>query len=356
MRKLNILWLICVQIFLFGCSETVVKWEDEWHYIGVSEGKRGVQNYQISSDPSGADVVVDGKFVGRTPIELKLEYDNKSISFKRNKVEIKGDSKKILDEKIRSDDFPQTTAYVVALNKSGYHRAMVAVSVPSETDSVKINLLKKDNITNIRSVFEIDARKEYYPDVERIIAKYSVRSGVSGLKSYSKWPKDPVKLEGGLDVYKQEFHFTVGDSDDFDELVSAMKEMALSRNFVFNILDANFRAKFATNDLGARLDIVLRGSVRPGAELFLMENGSPVPVSSYVDKSGSFAIPIRLHRDARYVYLISMFKGILPVYKMVSVNGSGEKEISEKEFLSSFGLTKKKLFSMLRKESAVSKP
>ncbi len=55
----------------------------------------------VKSDPIGAEVILNGYFVGKTPIEIKFDekqYNFLSISksgFKRQRVELKGIDKEI---------------------------------------------------------------------------------------------------------------------------------------------------------------------------------------------------------------------------------------------------------------------
>ena len=55
----------------------------------------------VKSDPMGAEVILNGYFVGKTPVEIKIDekqYNFISISksgFKRQRVELKGIDKEI---------------------------------------------------------------------------------------------------------------------------------------------------------------------------------------------------------------------------------------------------------------------
>ena len=55
----------------------------------------------VKSDPAGAEVILNGYFVGKTPVEIKIDekqYNFLSISksgFKRQRVELKGVDKEI---------------------------------------------------------------------------------------------------------------------------------------------------------------------------------------------------------------------------------------------------------------------
>ena len=61
----------------------------------------GTKTILVKSDPSGAEVILNGYFVGKTPIEIKLDekqYNFLSISksgYKRQRVELKGIGKEI---------------------------------------------------------------------------------------------------------------------------------------------------------------------------------------------------------------------------------------------------------------------
>jgi hypothetical protein len=56
----------------------------------------------VKSDPTGAEVILNGYFVGKTPIEIKIDdkqYNFISItksSYKRQRVELKGVDKEIV--------------------------------------------------------------------------------------------------------------------------------------------------------------------------------------------------------------------------------------------------------------------
>ena len=55
----------------------------------------------VKSDPAGAEVILNGYFVGKTPLEIKMDekqYNFLSISksgYKRQRVELKGIDKEI---------------------------------------------------------------------------------------------------------------------------------------------------------------------------------------------------------------------------------------------------------------------
>jgi hypothetical protein len=55
----------------------------------------------VKSDPAGAEVILNGYFVGKTPVEIKIDekqYNFLSISkygYKRQRVELKGIDKEI---------------------------------------------------------------------------------------------------------------------------------------------------------------------------------------------------------------------------------------------------------------------
>ena len=55
----------------------------------------------VKSDPAGAEVILNGYFVGKTPVEIKIDekqYNFLSISksgYKRQRVELKGIDKEV---------------------------------------------------------------------------------------------------------------------------------------------------------------------------------------------------------------------------------------------------------------------
>lgn len=61
----------------------------------------GTRTILVKSDPSGAEVILNGYFVGKTPIEIKIDekqYNFLSISkssYKRQRVELKEINKEI---------------------------------------------------------------------------------------------------------------------------------------------------------------------------------------------------------------------------------------------------------------------
>lgn len=61
----------------------------------------GTKTILVKTDPSGAEVILNGYFVGKSPIEIKIDekqYNFISISksgYKRQRIELKGIDKEI---------------------------------------------------------------------------------------------------------------------------------------------------------------------------------------------------------------------------------------------------------------------
>jgi hypothetical protein len=144
LRKIAVLFII--SIVSFGCTYSRTSWGDwnswgEWKQTGNSE----YQHIQINSNPTGAEIYVDGNLVGTTPATINLNYP--VVKSERTKYQYEQRVPGVLEhflmaqqtttKSVSSEKEEQfktaSKSYAVEIRKEGYLPRKALVTIPGNT-------------------------------------------------------------------------------------------------------------------------------------------------------------------------------------------------------------------------------
>lgn len=329
--------LVALVIGASGC--TSVYWDKEWQYSGTRKGIPESQRLRVTSEPT-ATVKVNDEIKGETPLNVTLPYSKSVVTAVKNQYEKSFDgSIKVLNTQRDTEEIVQAAPYVFTFQAAGHHDLVMPVVIPTSSGTLHVRLSEAGIINDIECKLRIEARKEYFSAIERIIREHAVQS------KFTTVEEEPVQLEG-QNIYRQTFNLIVKDSIQFDALVNALLDEAKENHFVFDILDAKTEATFSTNVMDTGIEHIVRGRVRRGSVLFFIQHGNANRIAG-VDEDGRFAFRVRLSEGERYVFLVSKYKDILRVYKKVDVFSQQETEMTEDAFAKQMGITVEALRKMI---------
>lgn len=307
-----------------------VYWDDDWRLRSVRKGQARVQRLEVTSTPR-ALLHVDGKMIGMTPAELSLPYAADETDLVKHKYEdAAGKARRLVEEKTSTEALVKPTAHILQFQAQGYYDLYVPLTVPHEGDTVSVTLQRAGAIKKVRSTLRVEARKPYFPEIEKILHKYS-----KAPKLERKHP-EPVPDQHRL-YFRQVYSVHVENALKFDEMVFELRRLSRQKHFVFDIVDASFSADFSTNILEAGIQHVVSVTVRPGSVLYLSQEGKLSQLVQ-VGPRPEHSFPVRLKPGERHIYVASKFQppnaDPLVVYKEIDVFAQTQREIlAMKEFL-----------------------
>lgn len=335
--RVGLMFLIAAMLGASGC--TSVYWDKDWQYSGTQKDISQSQRLQVVSTPA-ATLTIDDQPKGETPLTVTLPYSKSVVTAVKNQYEKSfGGETRVINTQRQTDEIVQPKAYIFRFQAAGHHDLTIPVLVPYRTDTLNVTLNKAGIINNIECKIRVEARKEYFGAIERIITGHAVEG------KFTREEEEPVQLEG-QNIYRQTFNMIVKDSIMFDALVNALLDEAKKNRFVFDILDAKTEATFSTNVMDTGIEHVVRGRIRSGSILYFIQYNKPHIVEG-VQEDGRFAFKVRLSPDEKCVFLVSKYKDILRVYKKVDVFSQVETEMTEDMFAKEIGTTVDALRKMI---------
>jgi hypothetical protein len=317
---------------LAGCART--ESDERWVFDAIEPGLAREQAIGIVCDPP-ADLFVtapgDGaeRFAGRTPCSVTCRYAVAEVRLHRATHRTWfGIFRRETGRETRVEEVVQGASYLLRLTADRCASRVVPLDVPRPTHAFAVALEPSGAVKNIAAVLEIEARKEYFAEIEPVIASFERRGSPEGVKREHPEPVPTVK-----DLFAQTYTLVVEDSPRFDALVGALKDLATTKRFVFDVYDASLGAKFSSNVMNTEIEHIVRGRVRPGSELFVVRSGR-IEKKSTDPQTGAFSFSAAIHPEEQFVYFISRFrigKATLAVYKRMNVFTREEEEIGTAE-------------------------
>jgi hypothetical protein len=336
---------ICLALILFaGCSK--VYWDEDWQYQGTDPNVIRTQKIALDTVPSGAYVFVgeERELTGRTPLFISLEYRVvKTELVKRQYEEKSGGARTVLDTQVKPIETNVPAPHIITLTKDRYNDETRTLIVPLDKGKVIIPLHESGVIEDIACTLTIEARKEYFREIDRVIGPYAGADRVLGVEEKTEITPEDAKLETegseirrlneqGIRIFQ--YNIEVDDSRKYGDMVSGLRGLAKTRNFVFEIYNAEHGAKFTTNVLESGIKHLITGRRRTGARLYLAQSGRLKRIPETDFTMDRFQTEVVLKPGEREVYLISAFKkgkAVLLVYKHLDVFAQTEEEIEKEE-------------------------
>lgn len=343
---LNIVGICSTFILLAGCSK--VYWEEDWQYQRTDLNVLRTQEIALDSVPSGAYVFInqDHEPSGKTPLFIPFEYRMvRTELIKRQYEEKFGGTKTVLvlDTQFKPIETAVPTPYIVTLTKDGYNDKRETLTVPRDNAKITIKLRETGVIEDIACSLTIEAREKYLPEIDKVIGPYAgANRTLDKEEKMEVTPEDAETEEEEKEIQKLieqgirifQYNIRVDDSKKFEDMVSELRGLATTKNFVFEIYNAEYSTKFTTNVLKSGIKHVIAGRRRTGARLYLAQSGQLKMIPETDFTMDQFQTEVMLNPSERHVYLISAFKkgkAILLVYKQLDVFAQTEKEIEKEE-------------------------
>lgn len=240
--KKILLFLIIAIISFPGCSK--IYWEDKWIYDSFISFPQKQEVKIVSTPP--AFLWVDGKYAGKTPLDVELSYIVNQLNLKKQKVkESFGGQKEILDQEQKTENIMGTGKHTFHFKAPGFHDLFLplefSVKPGTVPESVKVSLQKKAVSDHIVSCsFKISAEKKDFDDIEKIISDHAITPEII------KNPGIPV-LVSDPDRYEQTFSMKLKDSNSFQSLIDTLYSHSKKRHIKLNASEFNIQAKLSTN-------------------------------------------------------------------------------------------------------------
>jgi hypothetical protein len=333
-------WVVCVGLFLAGCART--HHEESWTFDDVERGLPREQIVEITSEPPAelfvtAPGAAGEAHLGRTPCVITCKYAVAAVRLHRGTYETRlGLFRKELERETRTDEVVQASSYLLRLAADVCDDAILPLEVPRPTNALAVVLETSGAVKNITAVLEVEARKEYFAEIEPVIVSFERSRNAAAVQREHEEPVPTVK-----DLFAQKYTLVVQDSLKFDALVRALKKLATTKRFVFDVYEASLGAKFSSNVMNTEIEHVVRGRVRPGSELYVVQLGR-VEKKSTDPQTGAFSFNATIHPDEQSVYFLSRFrigKATLTVYKRMNLFTREEEEIGTvEEFCKAAGI------------------
>jgi len=316
--------LLGIVVIVSGCATQY--WDKDIKYEGVQRNIGREQTIHVSSTPT-AFLEVDGEKIGNTPVDVSLDYSVTKVKAAKYQYESSfGNPPRQIGEKRHDEEILLAAPHILRLEARGYYPLYKAVTAPLDSANLDLMLQKAGVlIPQIECELVVEARKEYFEEIERIIGDNTI-----GHK-FDRKLTEPEQI-AGLNIYRQEyFNLMVEDSIQFDKLVNEIQTMAEEKRFVFKILDAYFRGRFSTNVIDTGIEHIVKGQVRPGSLLFLVKDDQVTRIDA-VTENGMFRFSVRLDPDEKHVFLVSKYKEILVVFNRIDVYSQQQEELNAEEF------------------------
>lgn len=346
------LGVVLAAVVFCGCSRTY--WEKDWHYDRTDQRVEKLQSITVKSIPPKAYVFLGDSEEpkGQTPLPLSLGYRVVRTELVKHKYEKRFGHKAILGTQARAVETPVPTPYLVTLTRDGFLDERRIISVPLDGEELTVSLRKTGVIEDITCRLLIEARQQYFEEIDKVIGQFAgadrelgpdekaeITPGSGGMLDSRR---TEIQQLNEQDVRVCEYNIIVNDSEKLGDLVSQLRQLATSKNFVFEIYDAQYGAKFTTNVLDTGIRHVIEGRRRTGAKLYLVQSGRARLVQEGKFVGDRFSMQVTLQPNEAHVYLVSAFKkgrAILVVYKKLNVFSQTEQEfVTEADFVTASGI------------------
>lgn len=324
MNRIHAVGLIATMVFVSGCATQY--WDKDVKYEGVRRDIPQQQSLRVTSTPQ-AFLEVDGAKLGMTPRDVIFDYYVTKVKAAKYHYESSlGSPPRQIGAERHDETVVQTTPHLLRMEAKGYYPLYKPVSVPLDSTTLNLVLQKAGVvIPEIEWVLIVEARREYFEEIERIIGENPIGH------EFKRKLKEPEQVEG-LNIYRQEYFNPMGgDSVQFDKLVNELQTTAEKRHFVFKIVSASFKGRFSTNVLDTGIEHIVKGQTRPGSLLFLVKDDQVTRITN-IAENGTFQFTVKLTPDEKYVFLVSKYKQILVVFNRVDVYSQQQKELTAEEF------------------------
>lgn len=311
-------------------EEGDVYWEEDKRFKGVSKNLERKQELTIESEPK-ALLSINGKKTARTPAKITLPYSVDEAKLVRKKFEeSQGRGKKLLDEQESSKEFVKPTAHFLKFQAPGFYDLYLPITAPYRRNTISVALTKAGAIKKFDCMVEVEARPEYFPDIESVLDGYSKKK-----KLGTVYDEPQAVTNQPYEVQKYIVH--TESALKFDQMVHDMRAMSREKQFVFDIVDADLNAKFSTNILEPGIQHVVTAKVRPHSEMFLLQNKRINHIGNTTTNT-SYTFTVRLKPRERHVHAISRYKPEnadqpLVVYQQIDVFEQEAKELGSTEEL-----------------------
>ena len=351
--------MLLVGTILGGC--TSVYWDKDWQYVGTQEDVPMSQSVTIRSDPPGASVFLnDGKHaIGTTPMPYEFAYAEVRTELAKKQYQDESGTKTVLDTQSKVIEATVSKPYVITLSREGFSKERRTLIVPLALDTVYVRLRESGLVEDIACSLLIEARSEYFGDIDKIIMPFAGRDReFSAGEKLQIAPETPdltagrareIKKLNDQSIRVYQYNIKVDDSDAFSLMVSELRALASDKDYAFEIYDADYNAKFTTNILKTAIRHIVTGRRRSGAKLYLVRRvgpeskAKPVLIPQAAFTGDRFSTEVEVDPKENYVYLISAFKkgrAVLLVFEQLDVFNQTRKEIKKlKDFTGISGVS-----------------